>query len=95
MKIEIEWNCSYLATIRIDGRELTVDMKPGVTTLGGLKKGENGSKFGAIVGGELYSKIADLMQAEATMHELQPDAQTWDKLDDDVAEQVCEHATGF
>lgn len=92
MKIEIEWNCSYKATIRIAGRELEVQLKPGVTSIHGLKDGEPENTLGGMIATELYGKIADAMQAEciATDAITPDDAQdvTWMRMDDHTADQV-------
>lgn len=74
MKIEIEWKCSYEATIRMSGRELTVEMRPGVTSLKGIKEPETSSTLGGLIAIELYGKIGDIMQAHAIAEEdLSPD----------------------
>lgn len=97
MKIEIEWNCSYEATMRIDGRELKVKMRPGVTSLEGVKGKDTDSTLGGIVASELYSKIADFMQAEAILFEETAwdpvPAVTWRRMPEAVADAVYDRAT--
>lgn len=92
MKIEIEWNCSYEARLVIDGRELKVIMKPGVTSLEGVKGKDTDSTLGGIIAGELFGKIGDFMQADAIMSEetaWDPDPKnTWKRLPEDVADAV-------
>lgn len=97
MKITIEWECSYKAKLVIDGRELSVDMKPGVTSLGGVKGRDLDDTLGGIIASELYSKIGDFMQAEAAMFEETawdpiPET-TWRRMPDAVASAVYDRAT--
>jgi hypothetical protein len=92
MKIEIEWNCSYEATLRIEGRELKVEMRPGITSLVGLKKGESENTLGGMIASALYSKIGDAMQAEAIVYEETAEDPSpklaWKRLPDAVADKV-------
>lgn len=97
MKIEIEWNCSYEAKLVIDGRELKVSMRPGVTSLEGAKGKVLENTVGGIIASELFGKIADFMQAEAVMHEATawdpiPES-TWRNLPNSVADAVYRRAT--
>lgn len=97
MKIEIEWNCSYEASLRIDGRELKVKMSPGEIRLDGVKGKDTDSTLGGIIAGELFGKIGDFMQAEATLFEETawdpvPET-TWRRMPDSVADAVYSRAT--
>lgn len=97
MKIEIEWNCSYEATLRIDGRELKVLMRPGETRLEGVKGKDCENTLGGIIARELFGKIGDFMQAESLMFEetaWDPEPKTtWRRMSDEVAESVYDRAT--
>lgn len=90
MKIEIEWNCSYEATIRINGREMRVEMRPGITQLTGINSPETEETLGGLIAGELYGKIGDFMQAEAKITDaIDPAGErdvTWERLDDESIE---------
>lgn len=87
MKITIEFTSSTHATLTIDGREMAVEMKPGVTSLTGIKLPETEETIGGIVASELYSKIGDIMQAWATASDF-GEFDTWDKLTEEAAEAV-------
>lgn len=96
MKIEIEWDCSYKAKLVIDGRELTVKLAPGVTSLDGVKGKDIDNTLGGIIASELYSKIGDFMQAEAIMDEETawdpgPES-TWRHMSNAVATAVHDRA---
>lgn len=96
MKITIEWECSYEAKLVIDGRELKVQMRPGVTSLLGAE-GKTDNTLGGIIASELFSKIGDFMQAEAIASEelaWDPDPKnTWKRLPNAVADAVYDRAT--
>jgi hypothetical protein len=93
MKIQIEWDCSYKASLTIDGREMTVDLKPGQTTLNGITGDDLSNTIGGIIASNLYSTIGDAMQAEAGASQAMafdpgPETSTWARLPDDVADQM-------
>jgi hypothetical protein len=92
MKIEIEWNCSHEATIRISGRVLAVSMRPGVTSLKGVKEPETSLTLGGLIARELYGKVGDIMQAHAIAEEdMSPDGSrdvTWMRMSDHLAAAV-------
>ena len=90
MKIEIEFDNSYSALLRIDGRELRVESKPGEVSLEGIKSPETENTLGGIVASELFSKIARIQQACAAAYECEPDAQTWTNLSEEAAEAAEE-----
>lgn len=97
MKIEIEWECSYKARLVIDGRELTVEMKPGQTSLLGVKGKDLDNTLGGIIASELFSKIGDFMQAEAVLFEEAvwdpvPET-TWRRMPNALADAVSARAT--
>lgn len=91
MKIEIDWDCSYKATLKIDGREMTVDLKPGITSLNGIKAPETNETLGGLIAQQLYGKIGDFMQAEANITDIIDPAGerkvTWEKLPDEAIEE--------
>ena len=90
MRIEIEFDNSYDATLVIDGREMCVVSKPGITTLKGHKGRELEETFGGLVASQLYTKIADIQQAWAAAEEEQPGFKTWDFLNEEAVEAVCD-----
>lgn len=97
MKIEIEWSCSHEAKLVIDGRELKVVMRPGITSLEGVKGRDCDSTIGGMIASELYSKIGDFMQGEAIAYEMtaaDPSPEfTWKRLKNAVAEPVYDRIT--
>lgn len=68
-KIEIEWECSYEATLRINGREMKVEMRPGITSLEGIKEPQISNTLGGQIASALFGKIGDIMQAHAIAEE--------------------------
>lgn len=94
MKIEIEWTSSYSATLKIDGKKLSVDLKPGITELNGLTGKETDNTLGGMIALSLYTVIGDAMQAEAiaceeTAADPSPNF-TWKHLPNSVADAVSE-----
>lgn len=90
MKIEIEFDSSYSAKLTIDGREMSVESKPGLTCLEGIKSPETENTFGGIVACQLYSKVAEIQQAWAAASEIDVDSNTWDELSDEAVEAAEE-----
>ena len=90
MKIEIEWHISHEARLVIDGRELKVVMRPGVTSLG--TGHDTDSTIGGIIASELREKIGDFMQGEAIAYEetaVEPGPSfTWTRLSEALANRV-------
>lgn len=90
MKIVIEFDNSYSAKLTIDGKQLTVESKPGLTTLVGCSGDECDATLGGIVASELYSLVAKIQQAWAAADEVQPNAGTWDRLQDVAIDEANE-----
>ena len=92
MKIEIEWTCSYEATMRIQGRECKISLHPGITTLESPKGKDADNTFGGLIARELYGKIANFMQAECLLDEaINPDGAKdviWKRVSNDLADQL-------
>jgi hypothetical protein len=86
MKIEIEFNNSYSASLKIDGREMRVESSPGCTSLEGIQGPETENTLGGIAACQLYGLIGNLQQAWAEVGEIDVDAETWDTLSDEAAE---------
>ena len=81
MKIEIEWNSSTDATLRIDGREMKIELRGRMTS---LKGAGSDNTIGYLFADSLFGKVADFMQAEASATEFNPDLKTWDVITDDA-----------
>lgn len=93
MKIEIEWNCSTKAKLVVDGKEMKVEAKPGITTL----RMADGSAvpeatFGGFIGEKLYGLIKELMQAECIVDDYLSgdplEGRAWEELPDDCMEEI-------
>lgn len=85
MKIEFEFNSSYKGKLTIDGKEMEIAMYPGLTRLTGLTDEERENTLGGIVAMELYSKLADSMQAWAEADEIDCDVGMWTELSESAA----------
>jgi hypothetical protein len=86
MKIEIEFENSYEAVLRIDGHEMRVISKPGQSKLEGIKGDDLELTLGGIVAGRLWTKIPDIQQAWCEVSEFDPEAETWTVLSEEAAE---------
>lgn len=86
MQIKIEFTSSYLATLVIDGREMTVERSPGLTQLKGIRSPETENTLGGLVATRLYPKIAEFQQAWAEADEHQPNCGTWEELSEEAIE---------
>ena len=90
MKIEFEFDCSYRAKLVIDGRELGIELTPGMGSLKGVKSPETSNTLGGMIASELLTKSRDIMQAWAAAQEEAPGAGTWDVLPDRAADAAYE-----
>ena len=92
MKIEIEWNCSHEAVMRIQGCECKISLKPGITSLESPKGKDAENTFGGLIARQLYGKIADIMQAECILDDaINPDGAkdvTWKRVKNDLAAEL-------
>lgn len=92
MKIEIEWNCSYEAVMRIQGRECKISLQPGITSLESPTGKDAENTFGGLIARKLYGKIAKLMQAECILDDaINPDGAkdvTWKRIKNSLAEEL-------
>lgn len=97
MKIEIETDCSYKATVIIDGRELEFSAKP--VSFGtqwsfkGLKKGEGENTIGGMIATKLMDVLPDILQAWIPEFDNPKTGEAWglwEKLDDETADQIYE-----
>ncbi len=86
MKIEIEFENSYEAVLRVDGREMRVISKPGESRLDGIKGADLDQTLGGIIVGRLWTKISDFQQAWAAVGEFDPEADTWTVISEEAAE---------
>lgn len=77
MKIEIEWDSSYQARMVIDGKEMVIELRPGITRIVGLSDEEYYARIGGRVANAIYGIVADCMQAQAAAIE------EYDPLEDD------------
>lgn len=93
MKIQIEWTCSTEAKLTVDGREMIVNAKPGVTTLRMADgKAVPEATFGGFIGEKLYGLIKDFMQAECIVDDYLSgdplEGRAWEELPDDCMEEL-------
>jgi hypothetical protein len=92
MKIEIEWDCSYSASVKIDGKEMRVKLSPGMVKLEGIKGKMLENTLGGIVAQKLMSIVGDAMQAECIAcegHYLDDESnRTWTKMNNTLAKAV-------
>lgn len=77
MKIEIDWSSSYQARMVIDGKAMTIELRPGLTRIEGLTGAEMEDTIGGRVAAALYAVVADCMQAQAAA------TGVYDPLEDD------------
>ena len=96
IKIEIEWTSSISASLKIQGRELRVEIYPqsGETRLEGIKDPETSETFGGILATELFGLIGDAMQAQCIAEEDvdrsgETDV-TWQRLSRGAAQEVVD-----
>jgi hypothetical protein len=80
--IEIEFDCSYSASLVIDGKPMRVEMRGALTWVEGLSDSEF-KTIGGCVAERLYGAIADIMQAEAAAME-QNESGTWEATTDEA-----------
>jgi hypothetical protein len=90
MKIEIEFTSSYSASLIIDGKKMSVESKPGMTTLKGITSPKTENTLGGIIACEIYGKIAQFQQAWAEASEIDVDCTTWSKLSEEAAEAASD-----
>lgn len=90
MKIEFSFNSSYKGKLTIDGVDLEIVMRPGITELispAGIRLDET---LGGIIASELYDAFADCMQAWASAIEIDGESETWTQLSDAAAEAAAD-----
>jgi len=91
MEIKFEFENSYEGKLTVAGQEMQVVIRPGLTRLNGLPEGdERGNQvcFGGIVALELYSKLADVMQAEAIAAEEMGGFDIWEELPEEICDAI-------
>lgn len=90
MKIEIEFNSSYEATVNIDGRELKLEGRRGMWTFEGMTCDEGEGTIGGIVANKLMMPLIDILQGWMPDEESPDDDcwETWEKLTESAADEV-------
>ena len=90
MKIEIEFDNSYEASLKIDGYDMLVVSKSGMVQLKGITTHQMENTLGGIAAIELHPIISQIQQAWATADEEQPSCETWDVLEDRTLDAMIE-----
>lgn len=94
MRIEIEFNCTDEATIRIDGRECQIKRRGPMIRIEGLTRQEIEFTLGGMIAEHLMDPVISIQQADATASDetgrsdCGPDF-TWSTLPPDVADEVA------
>lgn len=94
MKITIEMDNTYHATVEIDGRELTYGYRDGVLS---FTRGLGSNEHKNTIGGMVATKLAESCLREILQGHMTESGNshgdcwgTWDILPDDVADEVYE-----
>lgn len=91
MKIEIEFDSSYEATIILEGRKMRYGYENGMWKfLEGIQPHEHDTTIGGMIAGKLALTLIDILQAWLPEEE-SPDGdcwEAWEPLSDSVADQI-------